>query len=330
MKRLDAPALGALLVAALVGLATFAASAGGPPRLAELPAFSLTAQDGSAFTGEALKGRAWVADFIFTRCGAACPAMTEQMGRLQEGAPASLIFVSFTVDPEFDTPGVLARYAADHRARAGWWFVTGAKEALYALSTRGFKLMAMEAPRDEARGEGPFLHSSKFVLVDPLGSIRGYYDSEDPGERRLLLRDAALVGPYGRLPRVNASLNATSAVLLLCGYLFIRAGRRSDHRNCMLAALGSSAVFLTCYLVYHAHQGSVRFPGDGVLRSVYLGILVSHTVLAIAIVPLVALAVVRAARGRFEGHKRVARIAFPLWTYVSVTGVIVYWMLYRL
>jgi uncharacterized membrane protein YozB (DUF420 family) len=131
------------------------------------------------------------------------------------------------------------------------------------------------------------------------------------------------------LPALNAGLNTTSAVLLATGYAFIRAGRVQAHRACMVAALASSALFLTSYLVYHFQVGSVRFAGQGLVRTLYFTILVSHTILAIAIVPLVATTVVRALRERFDAHRRIARITLPLWAYVSVTGVVIYWMLYR-
>jgi len=131
------------------------------------------------------------------------------------------------------------------------------------------------------------------------------------------------------LPALNAGLNTTSAVLLATGYAFIRAGRVRAHRACMVAALASSALFLTSYLVYHFQVGSVRFTGQGLVRTLYFTILVSHTILAIAIVPLVATTVVRALRERFDAHRRIARITLPLWAYVSVTGVVIYWMLYR-
>lgn len=326
------PGVAPLLLAALGGLGAFALLAPGPARLGEVPDFSLTAEDGSRFTRDALSRNPAIVDFIFTRCAEACPAMTEQLARLQAGAPAGVGFVSFTVDPTFDTPTVLAQYAREHRAGPGWRFVTGPGQGLYDLATRGFKLTAMEVPQDERRpGDGgPFLHSSKFVLVDASAQIRGYYDSEDPVARRRLLRDAALVGRFGRLPRINASLNATSAILLALGFALIRSGRRIEHRTCMIAALLCSAAFLTSYLVYHAHVGSIRFPGLGGLRWVYLAILATHTILAVVIVPLVAVTVARAARGRFDAHRRIARLTFPLWTYVSVTGVVVYWMLYRL
>ena len=132
------------------------------------------------------------------------------------------------------------------------------------------------------------------------------------------------------LPTLNASLNALSAGLLLLGYAALRSGRRGLHRRLMLAALGSSAAFLASYLVYHFQVGSVRFTGQGPIRTAYLGILLTHTVLAAAIVPLVGLTLHKALSGRFELHRRWARWTLPLWAYVSVTGVVIYWMLYRL
>jgi uncharacterized membrane protein YozB (DUF420 family) len=132
------------------------------------------------------------------------------------------------------------------------------------------------------------------------------------------------------LPTLNAVLNALSAGFLLLGYVLIRQGRREAHRRAMLAAVACSAVFLTSYLVYHAQVGSVRFTGTGAIRTVYFAILLSHTVLAAVILPLVLLTLRRALRGDFARHRALARVTFPLWAYVSVTGVVVYWMLYRL
>jgi uncharacterized membrane protein YozB (DUF420 family) len=132
------------------------------------------------------------------------------------------------------------------------------------------------------------------------------------------------------LPALNAALNATSAVLLLVGWRLIRRGRIEAHRRAMLAAVSTSTLFLVSYLVYHAQVGSVRFQGQGVLRVVYFTILTTHTILAVAIVPLVLVTLVRALQARFDRHRRLARITFPLWSYVSVTGVVIYWMLYRL
>lgn len=131
------------------------------------------------------------------------------------------------------------------------------------------------------------------------------------------------------LPVVNASLNALSAVFLCAGFAFIRRKNIPAHRACMLAALATTAVFLACYLTYHYHVGHVPFGGQGWVRSVYLIILITHTFLAAAIVPLVIITVTRALREQFDQHKRIARITLPLWLYVCVTGVIVYLMVYQ-
>jgi len=132
------------------------------------------------------------------------------------------------------------------------------------------------------------------------------------------------------LPTLNAALNTASAVLLLAGWRLIRHGRRDAHRRAMLLALATSTLFLVSYLAYHFEVGSVRFTGQGPIRRVYFVILVSHTVLAAAIVPLVLVTLRRALRGRFDAHRALARYTLPLWLWVSVSGVVVYWMLYRL
>ena len=132
------------------------------------------------------------------------------------------------------------------------------------------------------------------------------------------------------LPLINACLNGLSTVLLLTGLVLIKTGHRKAHQSVMIAALVSSTLFLTSYLVYHFHVGSVPFTGRGPIRTAYFAILITHTILAVLIVPLVATTLTRALRERFDAHRRIARITLPLWAYVSVTGVIIYWMLYRL
>lgn len=132
------------------------------------------------------------------------------------------------------------------------------------------------------------------------------------------------------LPTVNATLNATSAVLLLLAYVAIRGRRIETHRRLMLAAASTSTVFLVCYLVYHAHVGSVRFTGQGPVRTLYFSILITHTILAVVIVPMVLRTLYLGLRRRDPQHRRLARWTFPLWLYVSVTGVVIYLMLYRL
>ena len=132
------------------------------------------------------------------------------------------------------------------------------------------------------------------------------------------------------LPALNATLNAVSGVLLLAGYILVRRGQRKLHERCMLGALATSALFLVSYVVYHYNAGSRPFTGRGAIRVVYFSILITHVVLAAAIVPLALVTATRGLRAQFDRHVRVARWTLPLWLYVSVTGVVIYLMLYRL
>ena len=132
------------------------------------------------------------------------------------------------------------------------------------------------------------------------------------------------------LPTINASLNAIAAILLVGGFMSIRRKNVSAHRLCMLSAFACSILFLVSYLYYHSQVGSVRFQGSGTIRTLYLSILLTHTVLAAAVPVLALVTLWRALRGQFERHAALARWTLPIWLYVSVTGVVVYWMLYHL
>ncbi len=132
------------------------------------------------------------------------------------------------------------------------------------------------------------------------------------------------------LPTINASLNVVTTCLLLMGLYFIKKRQKNKHKICMISAGITSTVFLVLYLVYHSQHGITRFPEVGLIKKVYLAILTSHTILAALQVPLIVATFILAARGSFEKHKRVARITYPMWLFVSVTGVIVYLMLYKL
>jgi putative membrane protein len=136
--------------------------------------------------------------------------------------------------------------------------------------------------------------------------------------------------PLDAFPALNATLNGMSAGLLAAGYGFIRMKRVAAHRACMLGATLVSALFLVSYLYYHAHAGVTRFQGTGWVRTAYFVILISHTLLAAVVPVLAAIVLTLALRGRFDRHRRIARWALPIWAYVSVTGIVVYWMLYRL
>jgi len=132
------------------------------------------------------------------------------------------------------------------------------------------------------------------------------------------------------LPHLNACLNASSAVLLFAGYSFIRKGNVAAHRACQISALIVSSLFLVSYLTYHYYHGTTRFQGTGLSRPIYFTVLTSHTILAIVIVPLIAITFYRAVKMDFVRHRKIARITLPLWFYVSVTGVVVYLMLYQI
>ncbi len=134
---------------------------------------------------------------------------------------------------------------------------------------------------------------------------------------------------YSYFPALNATLNGTSAALLLTGRALIMRGKVAAHRACMIAAVTASALFLGCYVFFHYHAGNILFLGQGWVRPVYFSILISHVVMAIVIVPLAVITLTRGLGGRYPQHRAIARWTWPLWMYVSVTGVIVYFMLYR-
>jgi putative membrane protein len=131
------------------------------------------------------------------------------------------------------------------------------------------------------------------------------------------------------LPHVNASLNALATVFLTLGYIFIKRGQRDAHRNCMIAAFTTSTVFLACYLTYHLSVKPNPFQGQGIVRPIYFFILITHIILAVVIVPMILMTLYRAWKQRWEAHKKISRVTWPLWMYVSITGVIVYMMLYQ-
>ena len=131
-------------------------------------------------------------------------------------------------------------------------------------------------------------------------------------------------------PALNAGLNATSGFLILLGYILIKQRAWTAHALCMILAMLTSALFFVSYIYYHLHHGSTAFPHHGWIRPVYFSILISHTILAVTVPPLAIAALYQALRSRFDKHVRVAKIVFPIWLYVSVTGVVIYWMLYRM
>ena len=161
------------------------------PVYGKLPSFSLVNRDGRTIRLEDLAGAPWVADFIFTRCPASCPMMSARMARLDRGLPRDLdlLLVSISVDPAYDTPEVLERYAKKFQAPERWLFLTGEREDVRRLSIEGFKLGLEMDPPPEMAGPEPILHSTRFVLVDGEGQIRGYYEAFDEASTEKLRKD---------------------------------------------------------------------------------------------------------------------------------------------
>jgi protein SCO1/2 len=312
--------------------------------LPPLGPFQLTERSGRAVTDRDLSGRVWVASFIFTRCKASCPkistAMKALQGRLKD---TGVQLVSISVDPEHDTPAVLSRYAATFEADSNrWWFLTGSKDEIVRLVRERFKLtLAPMDPNDPDAALMDLAHSDRLALVDRDNRVAGLFnpferregDFQEPSELGLLVaRARQLDGSwFSRLPALNALLNAICATLLLVALGLILTKRVRGHKMVMVTALALSALFLVSYLTYHITiGGGTPFPGVGLTRLVYFTILISHVVLAVVMVPLVLLAVRRAFRKQFHRHAALARVAYPIWLYVSITGVVVYVMLYQL
>lgn len=323
--------------------------------------FSLTERSGQTITKGDLLGRPWVAGFVFTRCAGPCPRVTGQMKLLQEQLKATDVqLVTFTVDPKHDTVEVLRDYAGQWGANTErWWFLTGDQGDIYHLIHHSFEMPVVENVGEDYKPGFEIIHSVNLMHVDAQGRVVGKYDARDDVAMVKLRRrlrgetvpeetgvakpqangEGDLARPVpewvGRLPAVNASLNGMATLLLLAGFALIRAGKVQAHKTAMLTAFATSIVFLGCYLVYHATlkqytgTGSRTFPGVGPVRTVYYGILISHVILA-AVVPVIAsMTIYRGLTAQWERHKRIARVTFPIWLYVSVTGVIIYAMLYH-
>jgi len=310
--------------------------------------FSLTERSGRTVTEADLSERVWIASFVFTRCPLSCPRITSTMKGVQEKlSKTATQLVSISVDPTFDTPEVLRLYAEKYGADPNrWWFLTGDRGLIDELIEKRFKLtLAITSPEDQKAGAEAVLHSDRLALVD-RGRLVGLYDSRNPDALDRLVSDArrrSRPAWLAALPSVNATLNGLCAILLVVGWTRIRAGRPTpgvellnqehlrQHRMFMTAAVVTSLVFLCCYITYHNLAGSTPFRGRGGLRPLYFTILYSHTILAtFGVAPLVVLTLLRASKGDFVRHARIAKVTFPIWLYVSVTGVVIYVMLYQL
>lgn len=298
--------------------------------------FSFQERNGASVTRESLLGSPSIVGFMFTRCAGPCPKLTANMRRLQEeleGTPVRL--VSISVDPEYDTPEVLRAYADSYTADPErWWFLTGDEQETYELIRGSFALSVDKLPDADVVAGLRVTHATRLVTVDAAGLVRGYYDGEsDEGVSAAAKRARFLAGGASPLPAVNASLNATSASILVLGLVAIKAGRRRLHAGLMRTAFLVSLCFLASYLYYHfvvvSQVGPTSYNGSGWKRAAYFALLLSHTLLAIVNLPMVLRTLWLAHRERWEAHARMARVTFPIWLYVSVTGVLVYLVLYQ-
>jgi protein SCO1 len=318
--------------------------------------FSLTERSGREVHASDLQGKVWVASFIFTRCKGPCKQVTATMARLQGdfAAEPDVRLVTFTVDPEYDDPNTLRQYADQTGADPDrWLFLTGKEADVYRLLREDFKIGASKNPDPKATPGEAVDHDTHLAVVDRHGRVRGYFaglpDSggDDPNEEfeqnltRLREKVAALRDEDSRpafFPPLNAALNALAGLLLLIGYGAIRRRMVQLHVACMLSALAVSAVFLASYLYFHLvvmHGQPTYFrekwpDAPRWVEAVYLAVLGSHTLLAAATAPLAVFTAYLGLRGRFARHVWIARWTLPIWLYVSATGVVVYWMLYRL
>jgi uncharacterized membrane protein YozB (DUF420 family)/cytochrome oxidase Cu insertion factor (SCO1/SenC/PrrC family) len=337
----------AAIVVATAAVGTYLQLRPDPPERRPIKDFLLTEHGGTMLSKQRLSGQVWVASFFFIRCTESCPKLVEALTRLHgELAGSKVRLVSFSADPAHDSVDRLRAFAAAQGADAQrWWFVTGAKDQVRALAEKSFLVNLVDTP--EAPIGQHVTHSNRLFVVDREGqvigegievvrraSIDGPFEIDERALRRVFLR--ALDEDQGRplgladLPLVNATLNGTAAVLLLIGWGFIRAGWYQAHGVTMSLAFAASSLFLASYLYYHAFVGDTKFVGPPAWRTFYLVLLASHVILAIVTVPLVLLALWKAARRQWQGHRRYARWTLPIWLYVSVTGIAVYLLLYRL
>jgi len=320
--------------------------------------FSLKERSGRTVTDDDLKGKVWIACFIFTRCTGPCPQVTGTMARLQQelnlAAKDDLRLVTITVDPERDDPAELTEYARKFQAHPEkWLFLTGKQDEIHELCNKQFRVAASENAKKTPGDE--FSHSTRLVLIDKRGHKRGYfeglpvdhteeaYQDFEKSQEKLrqavasLLRERAAPTAID-FPLLNACLNAAAGVLLVVGYVAIRRRFIALHKALMLAALAISTVFLSSYLYYHivVQQGrpthfSQRAPeAPPWVAKTYLAVLLTHTVLAAAAAPLALATAYLGLRDRLQRHVWLARWTLPIWLYVSITGVVVYLMLYRL
>ncbi len=350
------PTLIVVLIAVAQGAAVVELSRG-PEPLGQIADFELIDQFETPRKSSDFRGKVWIAGVTYSCCTMSCPHQRAVLQQLQEQLKGTnILLVTISAAPGFDSPEALRKLAESLNADPKrWLFLTTRDsqglELIRRFVQQSFHSDIVENP--EAEPGQRFSHPSRLYLIDRNGLVRGSYACveelyDDKGapsglfqinsdEVQRLRADAERLyaGALGRwfklkwFPAINAGLNALSGLLLLTGWVLIRWNKRQAHAICMLSAVGLSALFLISYLYYHYFHGATPFSGTGWIRPVYFALLLSHTILAAVVVPLVIMTLYRAWKAQYERHRRMARITLPMWLYVSVTGVLVYLFLYQ-
>jgi protein SCO1 len=305
------------------------------PAGVDVKPFELTERSGKQVTLADFDGKVWVVQFFFSQCDGMCNKTMPVMRELQEifaGKP-DVMLVSISVNPEGDTPELLRKYAdAQGADLAQWLFLTGTEAEVHAVIEKSF-IHAVGRKTDAKSIGDAFVHAPSLLVIDRRGVIDGYVDGRVPDAAEIVARHVREVAVRKYvLPAINAILNGLCTVLLVAGYLAIRRRMEKLHATCMLSALVVSAIFLSCYLYFHfaVQEGRpTAFRGEGWVRTLYFAILLTHTVLAATVAPLALYVAYQGLRDRRPRHVRVARWTLPIWLYVSITGVVVYWLLYQ-
>ena len=359
-------ALIALFVFGAFASATQETSAGAPApesetRFDSVPGFSFADSRGGTLSKTDLDGTPWIGVPFFLRCTGPCPSITRDIReRLYDRLDGTGIrIVSFSLDPERDTREALSAYADTLDIdRDRWLFVSAeSEEAMHAFVKDGLKV-AVQRGEDVTDPGLAITHGTRMPVIDGAGLIAGWYELADPalaqgvgasldaepileGRYRAIANRARALGGYpvetppntSRIPLINASLNGLAFVLLLAGIVAIKGGRKKLHEHLMKLAFLASSVFLGFYLYYHfavlpISGGPTKFNGTGLAKTLYLVMLASHVLLAIVNLPMVLRVLWLAHKEDWPRHKRLAKWTFPIWLYVSVTGVLVYLVLY--
>jgi protein SCO1/2/putative membrane protein len=307
----------------------------------EIGDFNLQERVGARVTRRDLLGKIWVVQFFYPRCNL-CSKNTPTMQRIQEVYRGNSDVRLVSIALNNDLPQTLQDFAASHGAEPNQWlFLTGPMKEVHEVVRVSF--FSPVSKNENSTPGDEIIHSTSLMLIDPQGKMVGFVDGTVPGAADALQREIDRLRVRRRLderipitgadmPRINAVLNSACTLLLLLGWCAIRFRLVTLHKILMLLALATSMIFLSSYLFYHfvvLEAEPMRFAGTGAVRWVYYTILLTHTVLAIVVAPLAIYITVQGLRNALPQHVKVARWTLPIWLYVSITGVVVYWMLYR-